>query len=519
MKRYAVVIGFGAVIAASCFAQQASWKTEHHDSLLVAPDATGVQYTAWPGGPDELTYSVKESYPATRLRKSLCDDLKQKGWRAKLGCSDADKWWKTPFIDHGTSRANYRWQITLVNENDDVVTYLFDYSASNGANYLQMLHVQAVYAVARARPKQELSSPSKAELTRPAAKGTAQVEAAPSKIDFGAVKLASVSAPRVLTYTFRERTQTQDIRVETSGEERLDFTDAGTGSCRASAVYRAGDRCTVDVTFAPRLAAERRGFALLQEASGVNVITELDGTGTGESGQTAGPLKSPPNARIADAGNRMTAVIPDHPVELGQPLQIALKFTDPHVIAMVEAQAEGDHTFSNISSGSAVGTGTARIVSDTGLTKTMEVIPLGVGKLRLGIMAVFADGGIARKECMLDVVPSSKGLKNFFLNQGSHALPIVLEDKPQDRQRWLSPEVAYRQLEYPIYLEDSSKIKFTVQQPTGGPVILLDSNGMVHGLRPGKATIIGDFDGVRDQLVVTVYTKESAPAGYRTVRP
>ncbi len=519
MKRHVVVIGFGATLAASCLAQQASWKTEHRDCLLVAPHATGVQYVSWSGRSDELTYSVQEPYPATRLRKSLCDDLKKKGWRAQLGCSDADQWWKTPYTDHGTSRTNYRWQATFVNEKGEAANYLLDYSASNGGNYLQMLHVQAVCSVAGAQPKQEHSSPSQAEPARSAARATAQVGAVPSKIDFGAVKLGSVSPPRVVTYTFHERTELQDIRVETSGEERLDFADAGTGSCRASVVYHPGDSCTVRVTFSPRLAAERRGFVLLQDMSGPAVMTNLEGTGAGESGQTAGPMTSSPRPRAVDAGNRVTAIIPDHPVELGQPLRITLKLTDPHVIGIGEEQGEGDHTFTNISSGFAVGTGDARIVGDTGPTKTMEVIPLGVGKLTFGIMVFFADGGIAQKNYTLEVAPSSKGLKDFFLNHGSHALAIVLEDKPEDRQRWLSPEVAYRQLEYPIYLENSSQIKFTVQQAADKPVILLDPNGLVHGLRPGKATIIGDFDGVKDEVVVTVYTKESAPAGYRTFRP
>ena len=240
------------------------------------------------------------------------------------------------------------------------------------------------------------------------------------------------------------------------------------------------------------------------------MMTNLEGTGAGASGQTAGPMTSSPRLRAVDAGNRVTAIIPGHPVELGQPLRITLKLRDPHVIGIGEVQGEGDHTFTNISSGFAVGTGDARIVGDTGPTKTMEVIPLGVGKLTFGIMVFFADGGIARKNYTLEVAPSSKGLKDFFLNHGSHALAIVLEDKPEDRQRWLSPEVAYRQLEYPIYLENSGQIKFTVQQAADKPVILLDPNGLVHGLRPGKATIIGDFDGVKDEVVVTVYTKESA---------
>lgn len=96
-------------------------------------------------------------------------------------------------------------------------------------------------------------------------------------------------------------------------------------------------------------------------------------------------------------------------------------------------------------------------------------------------------------------------------------MAIVLEDRVEERESWLSPEVYYDQLDYPIYLKDSKQIKFTIEQLDGDPVISLDANGMVHGLRPGRATIIADFDGKQDTLVVDVYTKENAPAGYRKV--
>jgi hypothetical protein len=508
MKRTALVILFAAALTASCLAQ-ALWKPEPQDGLLVAPHATGVQYgetNQW----DRLTYAVQEPYPATRLWKSLCDQLERKNWRPRLGCSDTDEWWKTPYLSHGISRTNYRRQITFAKEDRGTVTYMLDYSASDGESYLQKLHVEAIY---------RLGAPIEAapRITMPATRTIAHAKAEPSKIDFGAIKLGSTSSPRRLTYTFRERTEVQDITVQTSGEQRLDFADAGTGSCHGSRVYRAGETCTLDITFAPRLAAERRGFLSLQEASGPNVTTELSGTGTSESGQTAGPM--PATRRIIEANDRISAVVPDSPAQLGQPLRITLKLTDSQVIGISEMQGQGNHSYDNISSGSAVGSGEAKIVADTGLTKTMEMIPLGVGKLQLGFIVSFADGGIAQKAYTLDVEPNSKGLKSFSLNNGSHALAIVLEDKPENRQVWLSPQVSYRQLEYPIYLEDSSHISFTVLQPSDAPIIQLDPNGLVHGLRPGKATIIADFGGVKDQLVVTVYTKEGAPPGYRRVRP
>lgn len=48
-------------------------------------------------------------------------------------------------------------------------------------------------------------------------------------------------------------------------------------------------------------------------------------------------------------------------------------------------------------------------------------------------------------------------------------------------------------------------------------MISVDNNGTVHALREGKAILVGDFDGVIDRIQVTVYNKEDAPEGYRTV--
>jgi hypothetical protein len=181
-------------------------------------------------------------------------------------------------------------------------------------------------------------------------------------------------------------------------------------------------------------------------------------------------------------------------------------------------QHDAEHSFSNESTGVPIGSGNAKVVNDNGLTKTIEVSPLQVGQLNLDIVVLFADAGMAHKSYQLNVIPSSKGVKHFYLNRGSHSMAIVLEDKDEDRQVRLTPEVYYDQLDYPIYLEDSTQISFTVDRTDFDPVIRVDANGMVHGLRPGKATITADFDGVKDSVTVTVYTKEDAPAGYRRIQ-
>ncbi len=218
--------------------------------------------------------------------------------------------------------------------------------------------------------------------------------------------------------------------------------------------------------------------------------------------------------RMFAADERVKATIPDQPVGLAQPIQIALHLTDPSVEAIGVIERNNERRFENQSSGIAVGSGEAKVVQDNGLTKTIEIVPLQVGIVDIEILVLFADGGLGRKSYRMNVVPSSKGLKKFYLSHGGHTLAMVLEEK-EDRRTWLAPEVYYDQLDYPIFLADSNQIKFTMQQPDRDPVIRLDSNGMVHALRPGEATITADFDGVQDSVVVTVYTKEDAPLGYR----
>jgi len=70
--------------------------------------------------------------------------------------------------------------------------------------------------------------------------------------------------------------------VLTQGAPNLDFTDAGTGTCKANHPYNTGDTCTINVTFKPRAVGARYGAAELLDTSG-NLVAMgyLQGTGVG----------------------------------------------------------------------------------------------------------------------------------------------------------------------------------------------------------------------------------------------
>lgn len=241
----------------------------------------------------------------------------------------------------------------------------------------------------------------------------------------------------------------------------------------------------------------------------------LSGESTSTDRENAGSRREAKPAFAAP--ERLSAATPEQPVGLGQPLRIPLRIKGPSVVSIAADQIDPGTGMDlrNESGGLPVGGGRAKVVSGEPGAETIEIIPLKIGSIKLRISALFADGGLAQQEYRINVIPSAQGLRQFDLNRGFKALALVLEDREEDRQTFLFPRVQYDGIDYPIYLSDSEQLKLAVDQPEDDPVIRVDSNGLVHALRPGTAVITGDFDGVRDSIRVDVYSQEDAPAGYR----
>ena len=101
--------------------------------------------------------------------------------------------------------------------------------------------------------------------------------------NFGSVNVGSTSAtPISVTLTFGTAQTLGSISVVTQGATGLDYTDAGTGTCKAGTAYGVGETCTVNVSFTPKFAGTRYGAAKLLDGSG-NVIATgyVQGTGVG----------------------------------------------------------------------------------------------------------------------------------------------------------------------------------------------------------------------------------------------
>lgn len=140
-------------------------------------------------------------------------------------------------------------------------------------------------------------------------------------------------------------------------------------------------------------------------------------------------------------------------------------------------------------------------------------IPQQLGPIELTLSAHYADGGYATQTYHLNVIPAATNVSRFLLNSAPR-IPLVLDGVAQDQTYWLAPRINYKTLQFPIYLANSKQLTFRVEQSGGASVVKVDPDGMIHALNPGTATITGNFDGVVNSVVVTVYPKNRAPAGY-----
>jgi hypothetical protein len=198
---------------------------------------------------------------------------------------------------------------------------------------------------------------------------------------------------------------------------------------------------------------------------------------------------------------RLAVKAPTDTVPLANPLDLTLTLAPGTIVGGIDVlQRNNSGPFSE-------GSGPAKLVSKDGTTLTIEVTPVQVGSVDFEIAAVYSDNAFASQTVRLHVVPSAKGLKQFWLFGGGKVMPLVVHGLEVEKQMWLRPMAFYEQLKYPIHLDGCSEINLTVQQDQANPVISVEKNGLVHALHTGKALIDGDFDGVKDEVQVIVEAK------------
>jgi sugar lactone lactonase YvrE len=108
-----------------------------------------------------------------------------------------------------------------------------------------------------------------------------------SPANFGSIAVGAASAQQTLTFAFDTggTLASTPYSVLTQGAPNLDFAAAATQpatACVTGHPYNAGDTCTVDVVFTPKLSGARNGAVALQGSTGnVTATGYVQGTGVG----------------------------------------------------------------------------------------------------------------------------------------------------------------------------------------------------------------------------------------------
>jgi hypothetical protein len=200
------------------------------------------------------------------------------------------------------------------------------------------------------------------------------------------------------------------------------------------------------------------------------------------------------------APERMSVKAPQGDVPLGNPLKLTLTFAPGKLVGPISIIQH------NQSGTIEIGSGPATIVSDDGDNKTIEITPAQTGSLDVEIGVLYQDNALVQQTIRLHVVPSAKGLKKFYMDDGGQYIRLCVDCKKSDQERWLRPTVTYEGLPDLIYLDNSAQIKISIEQEEDNPVISVNKYGVVHALHEGKAVVNADFDGVRDHVEVDVVT-------------
>lgn len=127
--------------------------------------------------------------------------------------------------------------------------------------------------------------------------------------DFGAV---NVGQTNVLSrsFLFKSAGKLGSVAAVTEGAAGMDFTDRGSGSCKAGVSYSIGVVCTVNVSFTPQHPGQRMGAVELLDSAGKLLATgTLQGIGVGPQVTFAW--------QMADGGTASVEREPIHQVSLG----------------------------------------------------------------------------------------------------------------------------------------------------------------------------------------------------------
>ena len=201
---------------------------------------------------------------------------------------------------------------------------------------------------------------------------------------------------------------------------------------------------------------------------------------------------------------RMSLEGPETFVPLGNPVRLTIRLAPGKLASDTIKVAE-------LAGGEIISDSDANVVEDDGLFKTVIVIPTQLGAVDFEFQAAYADNAIVRQTMHLNVAPSVKGVKRFTIDSGLQTVNLTIGGREIDDKRLLEPTVTYASVKYTIRLHDCSRFPVTVAQNRDDPVVRVDEQCVVYGLREGTAIITANFDGLKDSVQVVVHSPEDAP--------
>jgi hypothetical protein len=200
--------------------------------------------------------------------------------------------------------------------------------------------------------------------------------------------------------------------------------------------------------------------------------------------------------------SRISVTAPSQPVGLAQPLEIPIAVSSNKIssVTFTEQQAGSDASIFRSSRWMAsgpqragFGVEQARFVRDDGESKVFEITPVSSDEETVTVAVDFEDGGFEERYFHLRTVLSDSGLEGISLNYVS---------RPNVQPRLMAC-LKYTQLANCIGLSTLDGLNIRVMQPSTS-VLRIDSNGAVHELSPGTATVIVSLGRVKQSLDLKV---------------
>jgi hypothetical protein len=206
------------------------------------------------------------------------------------------------------------------------------------------------------------------------------------------------------------------------------------------------------------------------------------------------------------ASDRLQLFPITHPLKIAEPNDIPLHINDPNVKSIIV-----DWGIYLPGAKTAVSSQEARgpkysLLHGPGGTSFIQFAPSVLGKLSLGIIVFFQDGGIARKNEDVETVLPSRPPEKFIIQQ-NHGNPWNTNRMyaTVNRSTWLNTVAYYPGFDKPIQLP-AANIVFHVLNDAGREPLQLDpTTGTIKPVNAGRALVQADFAGLTTFTCILVF--------------